>query len=419
MQNVAPIRKARLLERFLRYVRVDTTANPDTQQYPSSPGQLVLGQLLTAELQQMGLDTAHQDEHGLVWATIPATVPGSIPTVLLNAHLDTSPDASGKNVQPQVIESYAGGDITLPNSSLKIEVEACPALLGLLGHTLITSDGTTLLGGDDKAGVATLMELAHHLIENPHIPHGEIRILFTCDEEIGCGAQHLDLSKANAAAGYTLDGSGAGEVENENFSADQLLVRAIGNNIHPSIGKGRMCSALRGLSKLIASLPNDSLSPESTEGKEGFVHPYQIDGSVDSAVAKFLLRDFETGKLDEYEALIRQTAAKVAEQQPGLQFEFTRQRQYRNMNDVLARSPHVVEFATRAFERIGLSAKLGSIRGGTDGAIFSEMGLPTPNLSVGQHNIHSVTEFASLDEMAAALEHLIALLDLWQAEARS
>lgn len=414
-----PINAQRLLERFLRYVRVGTTANPDASEYPSSPGQLELGRLLVEELLAMGIDDAHQDEHGLVWATVPATVPGPVPTILLNAHLDTSPEAPGDAVQPQVIEAYTGGDIALLRDERVIRVADCPDLKGMVGHCLVTTDGTSLLGGDDKAGVAAIMELAHTLIEQPHLPHGPVRVVFTCDEEIGLGAKHMDLSKAGATAGYTLDGAGHGMVENENFSADQITVRAIGYNIHPAIAKDRMVNATRGLSRLLARLPYDHLTPETTSGREGFLHPYAMEGDVSQAMCKVLLRDFQTAQLDEYASRIETAARAVEEELPGLRFKIERVRQYRNMADSLAQAPQVVEFATRAHTQLGRQFQTGSIRGGTDGAMFSEMGLPTPNLSVGQHNIHSVLEFASVTEMVMAVEHAVQTLELWQAHARS
>ncbi len=419
MLNQTDIDAQRLLDRFLRYVQVGTAADPNSENYPSSAGQLQLGRMLASELKEMGIEETHQDDHGLVWATVPATVPGSVPTILFNAHLDTSPEAPGEQVRPQVIQAYPGGDIPLAKESRVIRVADCPALEELAGHCLVTTDGTTLLGGDDKAGVAAIMELAQHLIENPRLPHGPVRILFTCDEEIGRGAQHMDLAKAAASAGYTLDGSGHGEVENENFSADQLTVRAIGYNIHPSIGKGRLINATRGLALLLSKLPIDSLSPESTDGKDGFMHPYTIGGGVGNAEAKILLRDFETHRLDDYANLVQTAADEVCQQMDGLKFEIERTRQYRNMADSLRRQPHVVNFATEALQQLNRDWKLGAIRGGTDGAMFSEMGLPTPNLSVGQHNIHSVLEFASLDEIVWAVEHAIKLLELWQAHGRS
>ena len=407
-----PINSTRLLERFLRYVKIGTAADADSATYPSSSGQLELGRLLVEELNAMSAEDVHQDEHGLVWATIPATIPGPLPTILFNAHLDTSPEAPGDHVKPQVIECYAGGDIPL-SAGNAITTSNCPALLSMIGHCLVTTDGTTLLGGDDKAGVAAIMELAHHLIEYPSIPHGPIRILFTCDEEIGNGTGHVDMAKTRAVAAYTLDGSGSGELENENFSADQLVVRAVGHNIHPSLGKGRMINASRGLAALIAQLPVDNRSPESTEGREGFLHPYHISGGVGEAEVRILLRDFDTARLDEHASIIAKAAARVELQIPGLKFEIRRSRQYRNMAESLKRHPVVVQLAVEAFAKLNIECKLGSIRGGTDGAMFSEKGLPTPNLSVGQHNIHSVLEFASLTEMTTAVAHAIELVQLW------
>ncbi len=410
-----PINSTRLLDRFLRYVKIGTAADADSETYPSSSGQLELGRLLVEELSAMSAEDVQQDEHGLVWATIPATIPGPLPTILFNAHLDTSPEAPGDHVNPQVIERYAGGDISLPVGNA-ITTSDCPDLLTMTGHCLVTTDGTTLLGGDDKAGVAAIMELAHHLIEYPSIPHGPIRILFTCDEEIGNGTGHVDMAKTNAVAAYTLDGSGSGELENENFSADQLVVRAVGHNIHPSLGKGRMINASRGLAALIAQLPVDNRSPESTEGREGFLHPYHISGGVGEAEVRILLRDFDTARLDEHASIVAKAAARVELQIPGLKFEIRRSRQYRNMAESLQRHPLVVQLAVEAFAKLDIECKLGSIRGGTDGAMLSEKGLPTPNLSVGQHNIHSVLEFASLTEMTTAVAHAVELVQLWSTQ---
>jgi tripeptide aminopeptidase len=408
------IRTDRLLDRFLRYVRISTPANPDVDTYPSSDGQWELGRLLISELKQMGAEDVEHDEHGLVWATIPASVFNDVPTVLFNAHLDTSPEAPSDNINPQVIRNYSGGDIRLSEASNKvITVQSTPVLKDLVGHTLITTDGLTLLGGDDKAGVAAIMELANHFIENPHLPHGPVRILFTCDEEIGRGARHMNVAKAGAAAAYTLDGGNAYDVDNETFSADMLEIIANGYNIHPSIAKGKMINAIRGLSCLLAELPLDQLSPETTCEKQGFLHPYSMSGGVGEAKASILLRDFATAKLDEYASLVEVAASRVEKKISGLKFTIKRVQQYRNMADVLKKNPLVVHLALMAHEQLGFAPKLGSIRGGTDGAQFSAMGLPTPNLSVGQHNIHSVLEFASLNQMTYSVEHAVELLRLW------
>jgi len=283
----------------------------------------------------------------------------------------------------------------------------------------VTTDGRTLLGGDDKAGVAVIMELAQYLSEHPETPHGAVQILFTCDEEIGRGTDKIDMREISALAGYTLDGSGAGNLEAENFSADQLIITALGHNIHPSIAKGTMVNAVRAISQLAARLPLQHLSPESTENRQGFLHPYAISGGVGQAELRILLRDFDSNKLDEYTAVVEAHVAAVKTTISGCDFRIERQRQYRNMADCLQRHPMVTDLAERAFHRLGRTCLRGSIRGGSDGAMLSEKGLPTPNLSVGQHNIHSVHEFVSLDEMAAALEHMITLLDLWQQHGRS
>lgn len=406
------IQTQRLLDRFLRYVQIPTPADPSSQSYPSSSCQLELGKLLASELQEMGAADVEHDRHGLVWATIPASVATNVPTILFNAHVDTSPEAPSANIRPQVVKDYEGGDIRLSTSQV-LSLDNSPVLAELTGHTLITTDGSTLLGGDDKAGVAAIMELAQHLIENRHLPHGTVRILFTCDEEIGKGASHVDIKKAAASAAYTLDGGGQFEVENETFSADLLEVFAVGHNIHPAIAQGKMVNAVRGLTQLLAGLPHDRLSPETTSGKQGFLHPYQISGGVGEAKANILLRDFQTARLDEYAQLVQDLAHQISSQIPGLEFRTNRVKQYRNMADVLSRHPQVVDFAMLAHEKLGQTPILGSIRGGTDGAQFCAMGLPTPNLSVGQHNIHSVLEFASLNQMAYAVEHAIKLLEIW------
>lgn len=413
-----PIDRQRLLARFIKYAKVGTAADPDSTTYPSSSGQLELGRLLVHELQAMGLADARQDEYGLVWALVPGNITGA-PAIVLNAHLDTSPEAPGDNVRPQVLENYPGGDIPLGHSGQVIRIKDCAALEELIGHTLVTTDGATLLGGDDKAGVAAIMELAQHLLEHSEIKHGPVQLLFTCDEEIGQGTAKIRVDEICAVGGYTLDGSGAGELEGENFSADQLVVKAIGHNIHPSIGKGRMINALRALSTLVARLPLDHLSPESTADREGFLHPYQMTGGVGQAELRLLLRDFDSAKLDEYEQLVLQLAQEIERTQPGLKFDVTRMRQYRNMAEFLNRQPLVMDLAERAFSKLGRTCVRSSIRGGTDGAMLSEKGLPTPNLSVGQHNIHSVLEFVSLDEMVAAVEHLVALVELWQLHGRT
>jgi tripeptide aminopeptidase len=412
------INHQRLLGRFLRYVQIDTTASDSSGMYPSSPGQLVLGKLLADELREMGLKDVEHDEHGLVWATVPATIQPAgndrLPVVAFNAHVDTSPETTGKNVKPHVIRHYAGGDIALSGDATKIiRVTDNPELSKLIGKTLVTTDGTTLLGADDKAGVAVIMELAHTLIEHPQIPHGPVRILFTCDEEIGHGIDHVDLDKLGATVGYTLDGSGAGEIDTETFSADLAVVTVRGVNIHPSIGKGRMVNALKAAAAFIDLLPKGELSPETTDGRDGFVHPYTIEGGVGEVKIKVLLRDFVTEGLTTKADMLKQAAREVESVVPGCKIEVNVKKQYRNMADGLAREPRAVAYAEEAYRRLGRECKLTIIRGGTDGSQLTERGLPTPNLSTGEHNPHSPLEWTCLEEMVQAVEVLVELVQVW------
>jgi len=407
------INRQRLLERFLRYVRVGTAADPDSDRYPSSESQRELGRILAGELTAMSAEGVRQDEHALVHATVPSTVGDArVPAVALIAHVDTSPEAPGDPVRPQTIENYRGGDIPLENGEV-IRVAACPALAELIGTTLITTDGRTLLGGDDKAGVAIIMELAETLVEHPHLQHGPVKLVMTCDEEIGRGTDKIDLNELGAAVAYTIDGGGAGVIDVETFSADAATVRFVGDNIHPAIAKGRMINAVRAASNFVAALPQSRYSPETTEGREGFVHPYGIHGGVGEATVKLLLRSFEQVELERYAELIRRTAREIESRLPGIKIEVTIDRQYRNLRDGLVKLPESVTLAEQAFKNLGRPCKREIIRGGTDGSALTEKGLPTPNLSSGQHNIHSVREFACLDQMVGATEHLVELLRLW------
>jgi tripeptide aminopeptidase len=407
------MKEHRLLERFLRYVQIDTTARADAEHYPSSPGQLELGRLLVAELQAQGISDARQDRHGIVWATVPATAAGAA-TIAWCSHLDTSPETSGAGVKPQVIEDYSGDDIVLPGDPGRvIRAADDPELPSYRGRTLITSDGTTLLGADDKAGLAVIMEAAARLVEHAEIAHGPVRICFTCDEELGHGVDKLDLEQIAALVCYTLDGHGSGEIDVETFSADQATVTVRGVNIHPSIAKGRMTNAIRAAADFIARLPRDGLSPETTEGREGFLHPYEISGGVAAVTMKILLRDFAAAELDGLADRLRQTAAAVRREFPATEIAVDVERQYRNMAEGLAREPRAVAYAQRAFAALGRTAKLTIVRGGTDGSRLSEMGLPTPNLSCGQHNPHSPLEWACLEEMAESVQWLVALAERW------
>jgi tripeptide aminopeptidase len=402
-----------LLERFLRYVRIDTQSDDRSTTYPSTPGQLVLGKMLRDELLALGLSDARQDEYGIVFATVPGNVPGA-PTIAFNAHVDTNPETTGKNVNPQVIRNYPGGDLVLPKDPTKvIRVADNPELNGLVGKTIITTDGTTLLGADDKAGVSVIMEAARILIENPQIPHGPVRIVFTCDEEIGKGVLHLAPAQIGAVVGYTLDGARSGELEAETFSADAATVTITGVNIHPMIAKGRMTNAIRLAGMFLDRLPKRTLSPETTADREGFLHPLTIEGGVGEVTIRLILRDFDTPKLAEYAEILREVGRQVEREHPAARVRVETREQYRNMREGIAKEPRAVKFAQEAIRRAGMEPRLETIRGGTDGAMLTAKGLPTPNLSTGEHNPHSPLEWTCLEEMEAAVRVALELVQVW------
>ena len=402
-----------LLDRFLRYVRIDTKADEKSTTYPSSPGQLVLGKMLCDELLAMGLADAIQNEHGLVFATVPGNVPGA-PTIAFNAHIDTNPENSGKDVNPHVIRNYAGGDIVLPQDPTKIiKVSDNPDLNVVIGKTVITTDGTTLLGADDKAGLSVIMEAARILVENPQIPHGPVRVVFTCDEEIGFGVKHLEPAQVGAVVAYTLDGMASGEIEDETFSADAATVTITGINIHPSIAKGRMINAVRLAGMFLERLPKRVMSPETTGGREGFLHPLTIEGGTGEVKIGFLLRDFDTPQLAIQADILRTIGQQIEREYPGAKVAVATRKQYRNMRDGIAREPRALKYAEEATRRAGLEPKFRIIRGGTDGAMLTEKGLPTPNLSTGEHNPHSPLEWTCLEEMEAAVRVVIELCRVW------
>jgi len=406
-----------LLDRFCRYVRIDTQADEKSATYPSSPGQLELGKLLTSELRALGLADATQDEHGIVLATVPANVIGPAPTVAFIAHVDTSPETSGHNVQPVVHRNYDGHDIVLPGDRSKVlRVADSPELALLKGKTIITTDGTTLLGADDKAGVAVIMELVAYLVAHREIPHGPIRICFTCDEEIGHGVDHVDLKKLAAHVGYTLDGHSAGEIDNETFSADLATVTITGTNVHPGIARGRMVNAIRLAGLFLDRLPRLIQTPEATDGRDGFLHPYRIEGGVAETSLKILLRDFQTPVLALRADMLRDIARMIVAEYPWAKIDVKITPQYRNMAEGLHKEPRAVSLAQEAMRRAGLEPKLAIIRGGTDGSRLTEMGLPTPNLSTGEHNLHSPLEWTCLEEMETAVRVLVELAQVWAAK---
>lgn len=403
----------RLLKRFLSYTKIDTTAGEHGEEYPSSLGQLKLGKQIADEIRNFGLANAEQDEYGLIYATLPGNVEG-VPVVALNSHLDTSPETTGKNVKPQVIENYEGGDIVLPGDTSKVITEQeNPELLNLHGCTLITTDGTTLLGGDDKAGIAVILEAVQRLIENPDIPHGDVQVLFTCDEEIGHGVDHVDFDKLGADVCYTLDGDASDKIHTETFSADGAKIIVRGINIHPSIAKDRMVNAIKVAGTFLDRLPKGKLTPEGTEDRDGFVHPCVIRGGVAEVEIQMILRSFDTGELTDYANLLKKLAAEVSGEHKGCEIEVQISEQYRNLGDGLKGEPRAVEYAIEAHRRLDRTHQIEIIRGGTDGSVLTEKGLPTPNLSTGQHNPHSPLEWACLDEMEKAVEHIIALLGVW------
>ncbi len=406
------LRTDRLLERFLRYVRLDTAADPHSSTYPSSEKQLVLGELLATELTAMGIDDVQFTSDGLVIATVPATIDGDLPVVAVVAHLDTSPEAPSDRVNPQVIENYSGGDIPLISGAM-ITVAGCRELEQMLGETLITTNGNTLLGGDDKAGVAIIMEVAHTLMEHPEIQHGPLRVVMTCDEEIGHGTDKIDLRELSAMVAYTIDGGGRGQIDVETFSADAITVTFTGHNIHPAIAKDRMVNSIRAAARFVELLPRHAETPETTDDRDGFMHVHGIHGGVGKTRVELILRSFETEQLSEYADRVSKLADAAAAEFPGTQVQCEVRRQYRNLRDGLTRLPEAITLAEQAYANVGVSCSREIVRGGTDGSQLTEKGLPTPNLSSGQHNIHSVLEFANLNEMCDSAKHLIELVRLW------
>lgn len=407
----------RLLARFLSYVAIDTTARDGAGTYPSSPGQRHLAQRVAGELREAGVPDVEVDEHAVVTASLPPSLQREVPTIAFCAHLDTSPETTAAGVKPQVIRNYPGGDLALPGDSNRIiRVADNPELDQLVGRTIITSDGTTLLGADDKSGVAAIVEAAAWLVEHPRIEHGPLRLVFTCDEEIGHGVDHLDPKSLGAAACYTLDGQDADTIDIETFSADLAVVTVRGVNIHPSIAKGRMTNALRAAADFVSRLPRDTLSPETTEDRQGFLHPYEISGGVGEVKLRVLLRDFDSARLADLAELLQEAAAQTEAEFPAAKLTVDVVRQYRNMAEGLAREPRAVAFAEEALQRLGRTARRAIVRGGTDGSRLTEMGLPTPNLSCGEHNPHSPLEWTCLEEMVQAAEWIVSLAEVWAAE---
>jgi tripeptide aminopeptidase len=404
-----------VLERFLRYVQYDTKPDENSMTHPSTGNQLVLLRDLVAELRGLGLSDADIDEHGYVMATVPATTAkAGVPAIGFIAHVDTSPEMPGAGVKPIVHHAYDGRDLVLPDHPAAVLRAADdPALRGQIGHDIVTASGTTLLGADDKAGVAEIVTAAAYLMAHPEIPHGPVRIAFTPDEEIGRGTLHFDVDRFGARCAYTLDGGGAGEVETESFSADSMSVTFHGFNTHPGYAKGRLVNAIKIAADFISRLPADRLSPETTDGHDGFVHPYIVDASVDRTTVKLLIRDFQTGGLREKESLVEELARAASARYPHSRLGIGVTDSYRNMKEILDKHPEVAENAREAVRRAGLTVHTRSIRGGTDGSRLSFMGLPTPNLFAGEHNFHSRLEWVSVYEMDKAVAVIVELCRVW------
>ncbi len=404
-----------MTERLLRYVVIDTQSDASSPTCPSTDKQKDLGRLLAGELQAMGLADAHLDEHGYVYATIPANTAKSVPVICFCSHMDTSPDCTGRNVKPQIVKQYRGGDIALPADPAQvIRAAEHPELNNQIGNDIITTDGTTLLGADNKAGIAEIMDAAHFLIRNPQVKHGTIKILFTPDEEIGRGVDKVDLKKLGADFAYTIDGETAGHIEDETFSADGVTITIEGVSTHPGFAKGKMEHAIKIASAIIDRLPKTTCSPETTEDKEGFLHPISMSGALEQATIGFIVRDFTDEGLKEKERLLENIVKDVMKDYPRSTYRMEVREQYRNMKRVIDAHPETVDYAIEAIRRAGLKPHRGSIRGGTDGSRLSFMGLPCPNIFAGEHAFHSRLEWVSRQDMEKAVQTIVHLATIWE-----
>ena len=399
-------------ERFLRYVRIDTQSDEESDTYPSTEKQLDLLRLLRDELEQAGLADAAIDEHGYVTATLPATVEHDVPTIAYFAHVDTAREVSGAGVSPQRVR-YEGGEIRLGDSGQSIQPELSPELENHVGHELITTDGTTLLGADDKAGVAEIMAAAAHLAAHPDIPHGPVKVAFNPDEEIGRGVAHFPVESFGAVAAYTVDGSTAGELQSETFSGASVRMRIHGRAIHPGWAKGELVNAIKVAAGILCALPEDHLSPETTEGREGYVHPVHVQGDSTEVELRFIARDFEDHRLEELVAILRGIAEEVAASEPRCSIEVEDRVQYRNTRAGLEQRPEIVANLEEAIRRVGIEPKQTAIRGGTDGSALTEMGLPTANVFTGGHDAHSEREWICIEDMGLAAATLVELARVW------
>lgn len=400
-------------ERLINYVQIDTQSDPFSTSFPSTEKQKNLSALLVKELKELGLEQVILDEHGYVYARIPSNIPHKVPTICFCSHVDTAPDCSGTNVKPIITENYQGQPIVLPDDpSVVITMEEHPYLREKIGEDIITASGLTLLGADDKAGVAIIMDMVQYFQQHPEVPHGEVSILFTPDEEVGRGVDKVNMDLVNADFGYTLDGGERGSLEDENFSADHVIINFYGVSAHPGSAKDKMVNAIKAASSFIERLPIHALSPETTEGREGFVHPVHFAGSTEQATVHLIVRDFQTSKLKQYELLLEEKMNIIVGQYPGVRASFEVQEQYRNMKEVLDQFPHVVDNAKEAMQRAGVEYRPMIIRGGTDGARLSFMGLPCPNLFTGEMALHSKQEYVSVQDMQKSVETIVQLVIL-------
>ena len=403
-------------ERFVKYVQIDTTADPISPSFPSSEKQKDLARVLVQELQEIGIKDAEMDEWGYVYATIESNSENDkAPTICFCSHMDTAPDCSGTNVKPIVHRKYDGNPITLPDDTTQIiTTERHPYLIKKIGDDLITASGLTLLGADDKAGIAIIMDFAHFIVNNPEVRHGKIRILFTPDEEVGRGVEHLDMEKLNADFGYTLDGGTLGSIEDESFSADAVTITIKGISAHPGYAKNKMVNAIKVVSELVAALPKTEWCPESTEKREGFVHPTSIKGELESATVSFIIRDHLTANLEKHENRLKGILDTILSTYPELESEFKITEQYRNMKEVLDTVPFVTNYAIAAMKKIGIDSEATIIRGGTDGSRLSFMGLPCPNIFTGEMAIHSRHEYVSVQDMQKSVHTMVELIQIWE-----
>jgi len=407
--------KFTVTERFLRYVQIDTQSDPQSNSFPSTEKQKVLSNLLVNELKAVGITDAHVDAFGYVFATIPSNSNKKIPTICFCSHVDTAPDCSGTNVKPLLHKHYSGEDIILPDDVTQIlSVKNYPYLKEHIGASIITASGNTLLGADDKSGVAIIMDTANYLIQHPEIKHGKIKILFTPDEEVGRGTEKLDLKKLEADYAYTLDGGEAGTLEDETFSADGMIIHIHGVSAHPGYAKDKLVNALKIAGEILAALPKHEFSPETTSHREGFIHPVRMEGIAEKATIEFIVRDFVTANLEMHETRLKNIVSEVLSKYPNVIVDFEVKEQYRNMKEILDQHPQVVAFAEEAYNRAGLNVVNEPIRGGTDGSRLSFMGLPCPNIFTGMQAIHSKLEWIAVKDMEKSVEVLIHLVQVWE-----